>query len=303
MSTHAKRMSALFSLGFLMSSALLAQTSGAEGEKAATPAPEKKAVAAAGGDKVLAKINDRTITLTEFNRRYEQNSQLVPGKAPPKTEVLKNIVYFELATQEARRLKLHLDPALREQFDILLYQAIVRRYIQPKIDSLDVSETEVRKYYDDNPLLRTSHVILLSRPGMTDAEKKDLRDRANKVLEVVKGGKKAFEDIVRQYSEGPSARTGGDVDWGARHKLLPEYYEAAQSLKAIGDTSGIIETPYGLHIIKLTGKKSYAEVDSVYKDFIIRTLRENKGQGIYNAYFEDLKKKAKVTLNEALISK
>lgn len=250
---------------------------------------------------VLAKINERTITVDEFNKRYEQNSQLVPGKAPPKADVLKNIIYFELATQEARRLNLHKDPALKEQFDILLYQAVIRRYVQPKIDGLEVSESEVKKYYEDNPLIRTSHIIFLSRPGMTEAELKDLRDRAGKVLEQVRAGKKPFEDLAREYSEGPTARTGGDVDWGARHKLLPEYYEAALALKNVGDVSGLVETPYGIHIIKLTGKKPFAEIDSVYKDFIIRSIRETKGQGIYNAYFEELKKRAKVTVNDKFL--
>jgi parvulin-like peptidyl-prolyl isomerase len=253
-------------------------------------------------DEVVARINDRVITVNEFNKRYEQNSQLVPGKAPSKADVLKNIVYFELATQEARRLKLNLDPALREQFDILLYQAIVRRYIQPKIDALEVSESEVRKYYEDNPLIRTSHIILLSKPGMSEKELKELHEKADKFLEVVRSGKKSFEEVARQYSEGPSAKTGGDVDWGARHKLLPEYYEAALKLKKIGDVSDVVETPYGLHIIKLTGKKPFSEIDSVYRDFIIRTIRENKGQAIFNAYFEELKKKYKVVENTALIN-
>lgn len=265
----------------------------------AAPATARKTPATPDG--VLARINNRTITLSEFNRRFEQNSQLVPGKAPPKAEVLKNIVYFELATQEAKRLGLQNDPTLKEQFDILLYQAIVRRYIQPKIDGLDVSEAEVRKYYEDNPLLRTSHIILLSRPGMSEKEVKDLRDRAAKVLAEVKAAKKPFEELVRQYSEGPSARAGGDVDWGARHKLLPEYYEAALALKNTGEVSNIIETPYGLHIIKLTGRKAYSELDPVYREFIIRTIRENKGQGVYNAYFEDLKKKGKVIINDTLL--
>jgi parvulin-like peptidyl-prolyl isomerase len=258
-------------------------------------------IAQAAPSPTLAKINERVITLEEFNKRYEQNSQLVPGRPPEKSEVLKNIVYFELATQEARRLKLPQDASLREQFDILLYQAIVRRFIQPKVDGLDVSEGEVRKYYDINPLLRTSHIILLTRPGMNEAEMKDLRARANKVLDDVKSNKKSFEDLARQYSEGPSAKTGGDVDWGARHKLLPEYYEAALALKNVGEVSGIVETPYGLHIIKLTGRKPYGDIDSVYRDFVIRTIRENKGQGIFAQYFEDLKKKSKVTVNDALL--
>lgn len=267
-------------------------------------ASAQQEVAAPKGKKsdVVAKINDRVITMAEFNKRYEQNAQMVPGKAPPKSEVLKNIVYFELAKYEALKLKLQQDPSLKEQFDILLYQAIVRRYIQPKIDSLEVSESEVRKYYDDNPLIRTSHIIFLSKPGMDDKELKELKDRANKALEQVRAGAKSFEDLARQYSEGPSAKTGGDVDWGARNKLLPEYYEAALALKSIGDVSGVIETPYGFHIIKLTGKKGFTEIDPVYRDFIIRTIRENKGQNIFNAYFEDLKKKYKVVVNEQLLN-
>jgi peptidyl-prolyl cis-trans isomerase C len=252
----------------------------------------------------VATVNDRIITLEEFNRRYEQNSQLVPGKAPSKTDVLKNIVNFELAAQEARKQKIHLDPALKEQFDILLYRALMERNVQPKIESLSVAEDEVKKYYDDNPLIRTSNIILLSKPGMNQDEVKELRERASKVLAQVKENKKSFEDLARQFSEGPSAKTGGDVDWGARHKLLPEYYEAALALKTVGETSDLVETPYGIHIIKLTGKKSYKELDSLYRDFIIRTIRENKGQGVYKAYFDDLRKKPynRVIVNESLLN-
>ena len=253
------------------------------------------------GDPVVAKVNDRAITLSEFNKRFEQNAQLVPGKAPKKEDVLKNIVYFELAAQEARRIGLHKDASVREQFDILLYQAVVRRFIQPKIDTIDVAEADVKKYYEASPLIRTSHIVFLARPGMTESEAKELRTRANTVLEQVKAGKKSFEELAREYSEGPAARTGGDVDWGARHKLLPEYYDAALALKNTGDTTGIVETPYGLHIIKLTGKKPYSEIDSVYRDFIIRSIRETKGQAVFAQYFEDLKKKNKVTVNEDLL--
>jgi len=259
-----------------------------------TPAPANKG-------KVLVRINEVSISLEEFNRRYEQNSKLVPGATPSKQDVLKNIIYFELATQEARRLRIHQEQALKDQFDILLYQAIIRRFVQPKVDSLEVSEAEVRKYYEANPLLRSSHIILLSKPGMSDAELKDLRKRAQDVLAVVRSNKKSFEEYAQQYSEGPSAKTGGDVDWGARHKLLPEFYEAALKLKNIGDVGDLVETPYGIHIIKLVGRRPYAEMDAVYKDFVVRTLRESKGQEIFNAYFDGLRKKARVTVSEDLI--
>ena len=70
-------------------------------------------VRAQNKSEVLASINNKVITLEEFNRRFEQNSQLVPGATPSKEDVLKNIIYFELATQEARDKKIHLEQALK----------------------------------------------------------------------------------------------------------------------------------------------------------------------------------------------
>ncbi len=252
-------------------------------------------------DKVLAKIGEKTISLEDFNKRFDQNSRLVPGKVPSKEDVLKNIIYFELAIQDARRLNIHREDSLKDQFDVLLYQAYVRRFIQPIIDKLQIPESEVRDFYKNNPLLRTSHIVLLSKPGMTEAEKNDLKKRADDIWKQVTAGKKPFKDLAREYSEGPSAKTGGDVDWGGRHKLLPEYYDPANQLKNLGDVSSPIETPYGLHIIKLTGRKPYSEIDSVYKDFIVRSLRESKGQEKYNEYFASLQKKNSVFVNEGLL--
>ena len=249
----------------------------------------------------VAQINDKKISVGEFEKRFEQNSQLVPGQKPTKQEVLKNVIYFELATQEARRLNLHRDDDLREQFDILLYQALVRKNVQPKIDQLKIAEKDVREYYEASPLLRTQHIILLTRPDMSAADVTAVRNRATKILSEIREGKGTFDSYVEKYSEGPSAKTGGDVDWGARHKLLPEYYDAALALKKVGDVSDVVATPYGFHVIKLTGRKPYKEIDSVYKDFIIRTLKEQRGQAIYEEYFNGLRGKARVTVNEDLL--
>lgn len=249
----------------------------------------------------LVQINDKKISATEFDKRYEQNSQLVPGQKPSKQDVLKNVIYFELATQEARRLNVHKDDDIREQFDILLYQALVRKNVQPKIDQLKIGEKDVREYYEANPLLRTQHIVLLTRPDMSAADITNIRTKGSKILTEIREGKGTFESYVEKYSEGPSAKTGGDVDWGARHKLLPEYYDAALALKKVGDVSDIVNTPYGFHIIKLSGRKPYKEIDNIYKDFIIRSLKEQRGQAIYDEYFEGLRKKAKVTINETLL--
>jgi parvulin-like peptidyl-prolyl isomerase len=250
---------------------------------------------------IVAKIGTKSITLGEFESRYEQNTRLNPGAKPSRQEVLKNIVYFELATQEARKQKINLDKVVQDQFDILLYQELVRRNIQPKIDAYKVSEAEVKKFYESSPLIKTRHIVLLTRPEMSAEEKEKVKSRAQSLLPKLRDEKKDFAEVAREYSEGPSAKTGGDVDWGAKHKLLGEYYDAAIALKTPGNISDVVESPYGFHIIQLNGIKEYSKIDPVYKDYIVRSIKEQKGQKIYDDYFESLKTQNKVVTNENLL--
>jgi parvulin-like peptidyl-prolyl isomerase len=250
----------------------------------------------------VATIGSKKISVEEFQKRFQQNVDLSPqGMSPNKEDVLNNIINFELAIAEANRKKLANEKSVQEQIDILLYQELVRREIQPKIDSLKVAESDVRSYYKDNPLVRTKHIIFLTTPEMTELEVQDVEKQAQKVLAMLNSGKRDFESLVKEYSEGPSAKTGGDVDWGARHKLIPEYYEAALRLKTVGKTSPVISTPYGFHIIKLTGIKPYSQIDKNYKAFAIRTLKEVKGKTVYDKYFASLKKRFPVKVNKDAI--
>jgi parvulin-like peptidyl-prolyl isomerase len=272
---------------------------------APAPAPTSKSAPAAAvinKNSLIAKIGTKALTLDEFEKRYAQSLQANPGVKPSKQEVLKNIIYFELATQEARKQKLQFEKSIQDQLDILLYQELVRRNIQPKIDALKVSENDTKKYYDENPLIKTRHIVLLTRPEMSLEEREKVKKRAEDILKKIKEDKKDFADLAREYSEGPSAKSGGDVDWGARHKLLAEYYDAALNLKTPGKVSEVVQTPYGFHIIQLNEIKDYKKIDPVYKEFIVRALKEKQGQKIYDEYFDNLKSLAKVTTNDALLN-
>ncbi len=253
---------------------------------------------AAMSNNPVAVIGSKKITPDEFKERYEQNKALsLPGQAPAKEEVLSNIVNFELAIQEAKNQGLEKDPTFKDQFEILLYKTLVQKQLKPKIESLKISESEIRDYYDQNPLVRTRQIVFLVSPDMKKEEVEKVRARANNVYEMLNGGKKKFEELVAEFSEGPSAKFGGLVDWSARNKLVPEYYEAALSIKDPGKYSRVITTPYGFHIIQLEGVKAFSGVDKDYKNFIVRTMKEIKGRSVYDAYFTDLKKKYAVKTN------
>jgi parvulin-like peptidyl-prolyl isomerase len=246
----------------------------------------------------VAIIGQKKISPEEFKERYEQNKQLsAPGKSPSKEEVLSNIVNFEVAIQEAKAKGIDRDPMLKDQFEILLYKTLVQKELKPKIDSIKVPESDIQDYYAKNPLLRTRQIVFLVTPEMKPADVEKTKAKAQNVYDLLASGKKKFAELVTEFSEGPDAKYGGMVDWSARNKLVPEYYEAALKLKAPGQFSPVVSTPYGYHIIELEGIKGYAGIDNDYKNFIVRTMREIKGRSLYEAYFSELKKKYAVKTN------
>lgn len=246
----------------------------------------------------VATIGAKKISPEEFKERYEQNKQLsAPGKSPSKEEVLSNIVNFEVAVQEAKAKGIDRDPMLKDQFEILLYKTLVQKELKPKIDAIKVPESDIRDYYQRNPLLKTRQIVFMVSPEMKPADVEKVKARAQNVYQILASGKKKFTELVAEFSEAPDAKYGGLVDWSARNKLVPEYYEAALALKEPGQFSTVVASPYGFHIIELEGVQTYAKLDNDYKNFIVRTIREIKGRSLYEAYFSDLKKKYAVKTN------
>ncbi|MEK7447786.1 MAG: peptidylprolyl isomerase [Patescibacteria group bacterium] len=79
-----------------------------------------------------------------------------------------------------------------------------------------------------------------------DAEKK-----ANEVLAKVKAGED-FAELAKKYSEDTTAAKGGDLGSVKKGTLVPEFEDALWKLTTPGQTSELVKTVYGYHIIKLT---------------------------------------------------
>ena len=58
-----------------------------------------------------------------------------------------------------------------------------------------------------------------------------------------------FETIARTYSDGPTRKRGGDLGWFQQGQMVPQFDDVAFALSP-GQTSGVIESPAGLHIIR-----------------------------------------------------
>lgn len=248
---------------------------------------------------VLATVGTKKISLEEFNKKLSEikASTLNP---PTKEQFLEDLIRFEVGVQEAQKRGLEKDPIVQDRMNQELYKALLEKELSGKIDQVKITDKEMQEYYKKNPEIRTSHILTGIKPGATPEQRAEARERANKIFAEVKASKRPFEELAKIYSdETLTKQAGGDVGWQTRVTLVPAYYEAALATK-IGDIRGVVETPFGFHIIKVTGIRSFENAD---KRQIRAAVFDEKRRVIFNAFFDGLKKKYTIKTNAGLLGK
>lgn len=100
------------------------------------------------------------------------------------------------------------------------------------------------------------HILIMhaqskSKPPDVTRTREEAQKRAEAVLAKVRGGAD-FEQLVNEYSDEPgSAERHGDLGVFDRAQMVKPFADAAFALK-VGEVSGIVETPFGFHVIKRT---------------------------------------------------
>src|SRR5438876_362810 len=126
--------------------------------------------------------------------------------------------------------------------------------------TIQLGDEDLRHYYNDHlpdyrvpDRVKVAH-ILFKTTGKTPSEVATLEKTARDVLAQVKAGKD-FGELAKQYSEDSTAQQGGELGWIVRGQTVKEFENAAFSMKA-GQTSDLINTEYGFHIIKVEDKQT-----------------------------------------------
>jgi peptidyl-prolyl cis-trans isomerase D len=162
------------------------------------------------------------------------------------------------------------------------------RYVLVDVDALrgtvKPTDREVQRAYNDGIELystpeqvRASHILL-----KTEGKKEDeVKAKAEQVLKDVKAGGD-FAALAKKYSEDEaSAKNGGDLDFFARGRMVPEFDEVAFKLQP-GEISDLVKSQFGFHIIKVVDKKAAT----------VRTLDEVRPQIVDQLTFEKAQGKA-----------
>jgi peptidyl-prolyl cis-trans isomerase C/peptidyl-prolyl cis-trans isomerase D len=247
----------------------------------------------------LARINSTVITLEDFNKKYHENLKFFQFRAPTKEGVLDDLVKRELGIQEAKREGLDKDPEIIDRMNTVLYHALLDKKLSKEFEAIHVTDDEAKSFYAKNPEIRTSHIFVAVRPDAKPAEVEAARARIMKIYnEQLKPGKMSFSEVAQRFSEGVAAPMGGDIDYQTKDKLDPGYYKAAMALSVGQYTHEPVRSQFGWHIIKLTAKRQWDDVDKAQVKRLVFDERRNE---IFEHYMAQLRTKYKVAVNKELL--
>jgi peptidyl-prolyl cis-trans isomerase C len=300
-------------------------------KKAASPADESSTkVAIVNGTPIVQADLDRGMEGV-IQRRARSGAPM--DEAQLKTirmDVLNNLINRELLNQESKKQKIAVtddqvndklskikqrfkgDDEFKEMLakmkmteaqiktqlkEDLAIQSLIDKQV---VDKITVTEQDAQAYYDTHPeafkqpeQIKASHILVKVDPKDDPAKKDEARKKIDTVQEKLKSGSD-FATLAKEESDCPSKEKGGDLGYFGKGQMVKPFEDAALAL-APGETSGVVETQFGYHIIKLTDKKPegimpFAEV----KDQLIQYLKQEKVKAELDSYIASLEKTAKI---------
>ncbi len=247
-------------------------------------------------DDVLATIGPRKITVEDFNRRF--NEVRSAENAPTKKQFLEEMVRFEMGINEALKMGLDKDPIYIERARSELYKTYLEKELGASAQKISISDKEMEEFYKKNPEIRFSHIVIEVKPGATPEQRKEARGRADEIMKEVKKSKRPFEELVKLYSDDLVTKPiGGDAGFQSRLTLTPHFYDTLLAMKT-NEIHGLVETPFGFHIVKTTDRRTYADSD---KRQVRMGVHNEKRLGLFNGHFDKLKKTYPISVNAKLI--
>lgn len=102
--------------------------------------------------------------------------------------------------------------------------------------------------------INASHILLMyagSERSRATRSKEDAQSQIADIAKQLQDGAD-FSALARQHSDCGSAQAGGDLGGFGRGQMVKGFEDAAFAL-GVGETSGVVETPFGFHIIRRTG--------------------------------------------------
>lgn len=247
-------------------------------------------------------------------------------------EVLENLIGRRLAYQESRRVGIEVDSdlidremervtarfskatdfagalnradlsrdRLRQQFrqDIAIRLLLEEQVLQ----YVEVSDREVRAFYDNNPNLfkapaqvKASHIFIAAGSDSTREKRQEAVAQLRAIQEQLAQGV-AFTELAIDYSQCSSSENGGDLGYFEKEKMIRGFAEAAFALSP-GEVSDIVRTSRGYHLIMVEDRKPKMKLTfEDVREKLRQNLKIEKAARDIKVYLQTLRDSAEVEI-------
>ncbi|MCK5518130.1 MAG: peptidylprolyl isomerase [Alphaproteobacteria bacterium] len=232
-------------------------------------------VAIVNGDKILKE--DVLGALKNLSVKPDDKEKAFPV-------VVDQMINEKLINTETSKSGIEKNPVFQQRLEMARFQLIktmyLENYLKDKINDKTV-KAEYEKFKKDGKGRMEVHArhILVE----TEAE-------ARQVIKDLKAGSK-FEDLAKERSSGPTAKSGGDIGFFAKGEIIPEFSNAAFSLKPGNYTKTPVKSQFGWHVIRVEAKRERAVPEMKEVEGM---LRNEMGQKAVEKLVMDLRAKADI---------
>lgn len=247
--------------------------------------------------KVLARVNDEVITQDEFQAKIDRLPPYYRVLArEQKGKFLDELINEKLFLKEAYRSGINRNREVKELIKEAHNKIIVAKFIEEEINrSAKISDKDIEDFYNMHKKefiaparYKASHILVSSE------------QQAEEALNRLDKGED-FAAIAKEVSIDPSRTNGGDLGYFTEGQMIPDFESACFRLD-VGQTSGIVKTQFGYHIIRLTDKKP-AEARTLYEvsNQIRRRILDVKKMERFQDIIKKLRSRARISINEKLL--
>jgi peptidyl-prolyl cis-trans isomerase SurA len=179
-----------------------------------------------------------------------------------------------------------IDRIKRELRDDVRKSLMSQRLQEKNFGKVEATKREVEEFFDTykdsiGTIPEKVDIFhIFQNPKASEKLKKKFRDKALALLDSLKDGKD-FAELAKKYSDDPgSAAQGGDLGYVKKGVFYPEFEAAAFQLK-VGETSGVVESPVGFHIIQLLDRRG----ESIHTRHILIKIKADENSDLQTIEF------------------
>ena len=225
-------------------------------------------------DPVVMVVNGEPVTRSEFEYSFNKNNSEGVIDKKSVDEYVDLFINYKLKVAAALDAKYDTLTSFKTEFAQYRDQQV-----RPAFVTDADMEAEAHKIYNKtveqigpDGMIRVAHILIRAQQQAPQSEWDAAKVRIDSIYNALKNGAD-FEELAKRVSQDPgSARQGGLLPFVQRGQLVKEFENAAYALQP-GEMSGVIQSPYGYHVILMKERKML-EPFEYHHDAIVRYMEQ-----------------------------